>query len=244
MHESRGAVEGGGQLVECGRQLEVSVARLKGESLHLLVECAESTGNDGFPLRAANALNRLQPHSAEALYWSIQANERLALRSLARFQQLDSDSATSHVLLGDIYHQLERNDDAQTEHLKALKLSPGDPAALLGVATAYLFNNNLPAAAEAAQSALSKHPDDPDINLLMAEVELGRYNYASALPYLEKCLHAKPQILPHVHALIGKVYAETDRTQEAIHELRLGVSCDENGSIYYLLARLYRKQGD
>ncbi len=216
------------------------------EKLRLLAECAESTGNDALALRAANALNRLRPHSAEALYWSIQANERLALRSLARFQQLDPDSATSHVLLGDMYHQLERNDDAQTEYLKALKLSPGDPAALLGVATAYLSNSNLSAAAEAAQSALSKRPDDPDFNLLMAEVELGRHDYASALPYLEKILHAepKPQMLPLVHALIGKVYAETDRTEEAIRELNLGASSDADGSIHYLLAHLYRKQGD
>ncbi len=233
-----------GQFLACARQLEPSVAHLKVEKLRLLAECAESTGNDALGLCAANALNRLQPHSAEALYWSILVNERLALRSLARFQQLDPDSATSHVLLGDIYHQLERNDDAQNEYLKALKLLPGDPAALLGVATAYLSNGNLPAAAEAAQSALSKRPDDPDINLLMAEVELGRYDYASALPYLGKCLHAKPQMLPRVHALIGKVYAETDRTQEAIQELKLGASTDQDGSIHYLLARLYRKQGD
>ena len=233
-----------GHFLACARQLEPSVARLKVEKLHLLAECAESTGNDALALRAANALNRLKPHSAEALYWSILANERLALRSLARFQQLDPDSATSHVLLGDIYRQLERNDDAQMEYLKALKLSPGDPAALLGVATTYLSSSNLPAAAEAAQSALIKRPDDPDINLLMAEVELGRHDYASALPYLEKSLHTKPQMLPRVHALIGKVYAETDKTEEAIKELNMGASSDEDGSILYLLAHLYRKQGD
>jgi tetratricopeptide (TPR) repeat protein len=233
-----------GHFLACARQLEPSVARLKVEKLHLLAECAESTGNDALALRAASALNRLQPNSAEALYWSIRANERLAMQSLARFQQLDPDSAASHVLLGDIYHQLERNDDAQTEYLKALKLSPGDPAALLGVSTAYLSNGNLPAAAEAAQSALSKRPDDPDINFLMAEIELGRHSYASALPYLGKCLHSNPEMLPNVHALIGKVYAETDRTQEAIQELKLGASGDEDGSIHYLLARLYRRQGD
>ena len=246
MHQTPEAYYAEGHFLACARQLELSVARLTVEKLHLLAECAESTGNDALVLRAANALNRLQPHSAEALYWSILANERLALRSLARFQRLDPDSATSHVLLGDVYHQLERNDDAQTEYLTALKLSPGDPAALLGVATAYLSNSNLPAAAEAAQSALSKRPDDPDFNLLMAKVELGCHDYASALPYLEKILHTepRPQMLPLVHALIGKVYAETDKTEEAIRELSLGASSDEDGSIYYLLAHLYRKQGD
>jgi Flp pilus assembly protein TadD len=234
----------GGQFLACARQLEFSIERLDVERLHLLAECAESTGNDQLALRAANALSRLQPHSAEALYWSILANERLAFQSLARFQQLSPDSATNHILLGDIYRQLERNDDAQTEYLMALKLSPENPAALLGVATAYLSNGNFPAAAEAALSALSKRPDDPDINVLMAEVEIGRHEYASALPYLEKSLHTNPKALPAVHALIGRVYAETDKTPEAIQELKLAAPRDEDGSIHYLLARLYREQGD
>jgi predicted Zn-dependent protease len=59
-----------------------------------------------------------------------------------------------------------------------------------------------------------------------------------------KSLGAKPQMLGHVHALLGKVFAETGRTQDAIVQLNLGVSSDENGSIHYLLARLYRKIGD
>jgi tetratricopeptide (TPR) repeat protein len=233
-----------GHFLACAQRLELSVERLNAENLLLLAECAEFAGDDRLALRAANALSLLQPHSDQALYWSILANERLAFQSLARFQQLDPDSASNHILLADIYHQLERNDDAQGEYLKALKLSPESLAALLGVATAYLSNGNLSAAAEAAQSALSKRPDDPDINLLMAEVELSRHEYANALPYLVKSLHTNSQTLPKVHALIGKVYAETDKTPEAVQELRLAAPKDEDGSIHYLLARLYRKQGD
>ena len=63
-------------------------------------------------------------------------------------------SARSHVLLGDIYHQLERYDDAQAEYQKALSLAPCDPAAMLGLASAYLSNNNPKGAMEIAQSAL------------------------------------------------------------------------------------------
>jgi tetratricopeptide (TPR) repeat protein len=233
-----------GHFLACARQLEPSIAHLTIEKLDLLAECAESTGNDALTLRAANSLKRLQPYSVEALYWAILANERLAQQSLARFQQLDPESATSHLLLGDVYLQLERNDDAEIEYLKALDRAPGNLAALFGAANAHLRNNNLVAAADEARSALSQRPDDPDINLIMGEVELGRHDYASALPYLEKSLHAKRQTLPRVHALIGKVYAETGRTSEAIQQLKLGASSDEDGSIQYLLARLYRKQGD
>jgi predicted Zn-dependent protease len=59
-----------------------------------------------------------------------------------------------------------------------------------------------------------------------------------------KSLGAKPQMLGQVHALLGKVFAETGRTQDAIEQLKLGVSSDKNGSVYYLLARLYHKIGD
>jgi hypothetical protein len=44
--------------------------------------------------------------------------------------------------------------------------------------------------------------------------------------------------------LIGKAYSETGRTQEAIAELKLGESSDEDGSLEYLLFLLYRKLGD
>lgn len=233
-----------GHFQECTQQLLPAFNHLTSKQLGLLAACAHFTGDEQLVSRAASAMHRLNPQSLEALYWSVQANEKLALESLARFQHLDSSSATSHVLLGDIYHQLDRNDDAQTEYLKALELAPGDPAALLGAATAYLSNNNLPAAQQAAQSALSSDPDDPEMNLIMAEVELGRHEYSASEPYLEKSLHAKPQMLPHVHSLLGKVYAETDRPQQAIKELELGASSDEDGSIQYLLSRLYRQLGD
>ena len=231
-----------GHFAQCARQLISEFARLNKQQLSLLAACAHFTGDERVVARTAVAMQKLDPRSLEALYWSVQANEKLALAALARFQQLDSSSATSHVLLGDIYHQLDRNDDAQTEYLKALEIAPGDPAALLGAATAYLSNNNLPAAQQAAQSALSAHPDDPDMNLIMAEVEIGRRDYAAAEPYLDRSLRAKPQ--PRIHALLGKVCAETERPQQAIKELELGSSTDEDGSIQYLLSRLYRQLGD
>lgn len=231
-----------GHFQACTRQLIPFFARLTSQQLSLLSACAHFTGDERLVASSAAAMRRLDPRSLEALYWSVQANEKLALDSLARFQRLDSSSAASHVLLGDIYHQLDRNDDAQTEYLKALAISPGDSAALLGAATAFLSNNNFPAAQEAAQSALSAHPDDPDMNLIMAEVEIGRHDYLAAEPYVEKSLRAKP--LPRFHVLLGKVYAETDRPQQAIKELELGASSDEDGSVQYLLSRLYRQLGD
>ena len=50
--------------------------------------------------------------------------------------------------------------------------------------------------------------------------------------------------IPHLHILLGQVYAETNRVPEAILEYKQGLTGDENGSIHYQLARLYQKTGD
>jgi tetratricopeptide (TPR) repeat protein len=233
-----------GEFTLCAQRLDPAVVTGRADKLKLLAACSYFAGDDVRASNAAAALETLQPHSAEALYWSIQANERLALQSLTRFQRLESDSARSHVLLGDIFEQLQRFDDAQAEYSKALVKAPGDPAAMLGLASAYLSNNNIEKAIETASVALKHSPDDPEVNLVMAEAMVDKDRFAEAEPFLMKCLNVKPQTLVHVHALIGKVYAETGRTKDAIDQLKMGESSDENGSIHYLLARLYRQLGD
>jgi tetratricopeptide (TPR) repeat protein len=233
-----------GEFEHCSQRLDPVAAAGRADKLRLLATCSYFAGDNERTLRAANALELLRPHSAEALYWSTQANERLALKSLARFQQLESDSARSHVLLGDIYYQLERFDDAQAEYIKALSIAPGDPAAMLGLASTYLSNNNNDKAMETARAALEHRPQDPELNLIVAETLVAKSQFADAEPYLMRSLNMKPQMLGHVHALIGKVYAETGRTTDAIHQLKMGESSDDNGSVHYLLARLYRQIGD
>ncbi|MGA2888697.1 MAG: tetratricopeptide repeat protein [Terracidiphilus sp.] len=233
-----------GEFHQCARRLEMGLAAESADKLRLLAACSYFAGDNERASSAANAMEALQPHSLEALYWSIQANEHLALKALAQFQQMEPESSRSYVLLGDIYQQLERFDNAQAEYSKALALAPGDAAAMLGLASAYLANNNQEKAIETARLAIERSPDDPEVNLVMAEAMLGQNQFADAEPFLIKALKAKPQMLPRVHALIGKVYAETGRTQDAIDQLKMGASSDEDGSLYYQLARLYQKVGD
>ena len=233
-----------GEFARCAQRLDPALDAKRADKLRLLAACASFAGNSERAIAAATALEAIEPHSAEALYWLIQAHKRLALESLARFQQLESNSARSHVLLGDIYNQLDRYDDAQAEYSKALDIAPGDPAATLGLALAYLSNNNLEKAMETARAALQHHPQDPDLNLIVAQTMVATRQFAGAEPYLVESLNVKPQMLGHVHALMGKVYAETGRTKDAIEQLKMGESSDEDGSVHYLLARLYRQTGD
>jgi tetratricopeptide (TPR) repeat protein len=233
-----------GRYGECATQLQRSLATKDAGSLQTLSACAYFTGDYELAANASESLAAVAAHPATALYWSIKANERLAFIALDKFQQLEPNSARSHLLLGDIYRQRRRFDDALSEYQKALAITPNDPAALLGLASAYLGNGNTEKTIETAQSGLNQEPADAEFNLLMGEALVSKHQYPEAEPFLLKALAAKPQVLPHVHALLGQVYAESGKTQPAIEQLKLGLPSDQDGSLHYQLARLYRRAGD
>ncbi len=230
-----------GQYRRCAAELKTNLPTRSNHDMLLLSACSYFTGD--YEL-TSTALAARFPHSLGALYWSIKANERLALQSLALFEQMEPNSPRTHILLGDMYRQRNLYDSAQAEYKQALSISPDDRAALIGSAYAYFGNANIDATIATAKRALAANAADPELNLLMGEALLTRHDFAGAEPFLEKSLKAKPQMLPHVHALLGRVYAETGRTQEAIEQLKLGVVDDQDGSTYYQLARAYRKSGD
>jgi tetratricopeptide (TPR) repeat protein len=78
----------------------------------------------------------------------------------------------------------------------------------------------------------------------MGEILCARSDFAGAEGYLKKSLNTKPEYVPHVHALLGKVYARTGRTEQAIAELKLALTDDKDGTVHYQIARLYLKVGD
>jgi len=214
------------------------------ESLRILAVCSFLTGEFDLSATAGNLLDELSPGSGEGLYWSIKANEELANQALAKYEELKPESEQTHLLLGDTFRRNRRYDDALDEYRRAHEISPDDPAPLLGLAYGYFGNGNLGETIQMAQAALDHIPNDPETNLLLGEVFVSQQQYVIAEPFLFKALHSKPQVIPHVYALLGIVESETGRTARAIDHLTMGCESDTDGSIYYRLFRLYREVGD
>lgn len=233
-----------GRYWQCAERLKSTSTNESAGNLLLLANCSYWTGDYDLSSKASAQLLAKAPHSVEGLYWSIKANERLAFKSLEQFEQLEPNSATNHILFGDMLRQRRQYSDAEAEYRKALDLSPKNHAALLGLASAYYGDSDTAKVLETTQEALTLSPDDPELNLLMAEGLISGYKFTDAEPFLKKSLTVKPQMLPHVHALLGDVYAKTGRPQEAIEQLKMGLESDDDGHIHYLLARLYRDSGD
>ena len=233
-----------GRYGECTDLLASRLQLLQTKDLRLLASCAYSTANYQAAAIAAQKLAVNAATEAEGLYWETRAAQKLAAEALTRASQIDSSSPRLHVLLGDIYRQRLYFPEAEQEYRKALALQPEDTGALFGLSLALLSDEQADEAFRLAETAVKKYPDDPELNALMGEILCSRHDYSEAEPYLKKGLSTKPELVPHVHALLGKVYEETDRTQQAITELKLALPDDKDGRIHYQLGRLYLKLGD
>lgn len=233
-----------GSYGECNDVLAPRLKQLSAKQLQLLASCAYLTGNYSNALNAAAGLAQNPLTEAEGLYWETKSAQMLATQSLACASATDPNSPKLHVLLGDIYRQQKSFPDAEQEYRKALALSPGDTGAQFGLSLAMLASGQNDEALSLAQAALEKNPDDPELNAVMGEILCARNEYADAEPFLKKSLNTKPEFVSRVHALLGKVYAKTNRTQGAIAEFRLALDSDKDGSLHYQIARLYLKVGN
>ncbi len=193
---------------------------------------------------ASDRLRRKYPDDPAGWYWAVRANQKLGVAALARAGEVEPDSPRIHALLGDAYQRRKRFDEAREEYSKVLAISPDSVAGLAGLAKADYADGRLEEAQNTAQKALARSPADSEINLLMGEILVARREYADAEPYLEHSLHARPDLLPQAHALLGQVCARTGRPKEAIKELTQGLASDQDGSVHYQLARLYQEAGD
>ena len=229
---------------DAGTSWPLAAQPLAVKDLRLLASCAYLSGDYLSVLKASERLAQSPSSEAEGLYWETKSAGNLAAQSLARASAADPNSPKLHVLLGDIYRQQKNVPEAEKEYRQALALRPEDTGALFGLALALLANRQTDEALSLAQAALNKHPDDPELNAVMGEILCARNEYADAEPFLKKSLNTKPEFVSRVHALLGNVYAKTNRTQEAIAELKLALDSDKDGSLHYQIARLYMKVGD
>jgi tetratricopeptide (TPR) repeat protein len=233
-----------GRLGACGGSQVRAPQRLQSAELRTLAACTYSSAKYQAAFGAAEKLVAVPATEAEGLYWEIKSAQKLAAETLARASALDSNSPTLHVLLGDMFRQRKHYPESEQEYRKALVIEPENPGALFGLSLALLADSQLDEALGLAAGALKKNPNDPEFNAVMGEILCQRREFPAAEPYLQKALSAKPELVPHVHALLGTVYAESNRTQQAIAEMRLALSDDRDGRLHYQIARLYLKVGD
>lgn len=238
------ALYAAGQYQNCSENLRPTLNTLSAASLSVLAPCAFNSGDYTTASLAARRLKALPASQVGGLYWESKADQKLAIAALARAGEIGSASPQLHVLLGDIYRQKQRWEDAVQEYQKALALDPHHPSARLGLAMALFGDAKNNAALEAVQAILAEDPDKPEENLLAGEILVHAGRYAEAEVYLKKVPDQGQKFMPHAHTLLGQVYLATDRLPQALTEFTLSQASDEDGSIHYQMGRIYQKLGE
>jgi tetratricopeptide (TPR) repeat protein len=233
-----------GQFAQCSYALKPLLGAIARDQLQLLASCSFYAGDFRTSSTAAQHLKSNASTRAEGLYWECKADQKLAIAALTRAGEIDADSPRMHLLLGDVFRQERRWDEAEAEYRKAVSLDPKSRGARLSLAIALFTELKTDEAFNIDRILLTEDPNDPEANLLAGEILVQRNAYAEAEPYLSKCSNLKPEFLPRVHALLGQVYEAMDRIPAAILEYKKGLSTDEDGSLHFQLGRLYQRSGD
>jgi tetratricopeptide (TPR) repeat protein len=233
-----------GEYWKCTKSLLPALATLSRDKLSLLATCSFYTGDFQTTLLAAKRLRQAYRAEELGLYWSIRAEQRLAVLYLVYAGEVEPNSIRLHELLAESYRDWGKYSEAEAEYKVALGINPKEFAALIGAASNYLQESRIDLASEMIQGALAENPSDPEANYVMGEVLIAKHNYSEAEPYLKTGLAAKAELVPRIHALLGQVYANQGDTERAVEEFKSGLPSDDDGSIHFQLGRLYQKTGE
>jgi len=233
-----------GDYRRCTKSLAPAMNSLSTQKISLLAACSFFTGDYETTLLAAKTLRSLPIAKEESFYWSILADQRLAVLALAYAGEVEPGSVRLHELLAESYRDREKYAEAEAEYKVALGINPHEFSALVGAATNYLQELRIDLAYEMIQNALAQNPSDAEASYIMGEVLFAEHKYSDAEPYLIAGLTTRAELIPRIHALLGQIYASQGDTKRAIEEYKLGLPSDDDGSVHYQLARLYQRTGE
>ena len=233
-----------GEYGRCTKGLLPTLSSLPSQKLSLLATCSFLTGDYETTLVAAKKLRSSPLTKEEGVYWSILADQRLALSSLTYAGEVEPNSIRLHELLAESYRDREKYVEAEAEYKVALGINPHDLAAQIGAATNYLQELRIDLAHEMIQNALAQNSSDAEANYIMGEVLFAEHKYSDAEPYLRAGLTTRAELVPRIHALLGQIYVSQGDSKRAIEEYKLGLPSDDDGSVHYQLARLYQRAGE
>jgi tetratricopeptide (TPR) repeat protein len=233
-----------GEYSRCAKSLIPATSSQSRQKLSLLATCSFFTGDYKTTLVAAKKLRSLPQGKEESLYWSILADQRLAVLALAYAGEVEPNSVRLHELLAESYRDREKYAEAEAEYKVALSINPNEFAALVGAATNYLQELRIELAHEMIQQALIQNSSDAEANYIMGEILFAEHKYSEAEPHLKTGLTTRAELIPRIHALLGQVYASEGDTKRAIDEYKLGLPSDDDGSVHFQLGRLYQKTGE
>jgi tetratricopeptide (TPR) repeat protein len=179
--------------------------------------------------------------TAEAYFWRTRAYNELARRAFSRLAQLPP-SAEVHELLGTIHFNRKKYSESAKEWEEALKFAPGNWYYRERLAISLSSSHDYEGARRLLEDLIMRSPNSAELNYWLGFTLLGLLEADKALPFLEKAVVADSTVLA-AHRELARAYLQLGKDEKAVPHLKAALPADEDGSLYYQLARAYRNVG-
>ncbi|MGH9453845.1 MAG: tetratricopeptide repeat protein, partial [Terriglobia bacterium] len=234
----------GGHYTACKALLQRVNAPLSNAHYLVLAPCSYYAGDYRTSLLASQAALRSDPRSLPGLYWKAKSAQQLAKDALVQTSILAPGSSRVHLLLAELYREREQSRAAEAEYAKVIDSQSTASAAHLGLANVYYQELQFEPALAQLRTVLQEEPANPEASFLMGQILVKRHQYAEAIPALKAALRGSPLLVPQVHSLLARCYADQGQYAQALAELKPALPTDTEGIFHYQLFQLYRKMGD
>jgi tetratricopeptide (TPR) repeat protein len=152
--------------------------------------------------------------------WTDMADYARAVRSFHRVLDRDPSLARAHYFAGLAQLHWDHSSEALEEFKAALKLTPDDPDAKIGLGYVYLQQAKQAEAMDLFRSVIATHPENGNAHYQLGKLLLDAGNVQEAVAHLEAAARLLPQT-DYVHYQLQAAYRKELRTAEADRELQI-----------------------
>jgi tetratricopeptide (TPR) repeat protein len=178
---------------------------------------------------------------AQSCLWSKQYE--CVVKVQRQLLALKQESAQVDILAGEALDQMQQSAVAIKQLRAVVLASPKEPNVHFALGYLFWTQGMWKEAADEFDSELQNESQNVKARIYLADSWVQQGEFAKAQPELEK-LNATDNSDPLVHRDLGMIYAKSNRTDDAIRELRTAMELDPGDAELHLrAARVYRSLG-
>jgi len=186
-----------------------------------------------------------QPHHALGVLAERERRPDLASRSYYEALRVDPGFAPSRSNLAHLLYDGGLYEDALTQFKRLVEIAPADPKAHAGLAATLLHLERVDEAAAVIASALEAAPEDPDLIVLTARLEIRRGEFDAAIAHLLPLASGRTDIAVDALAWLSTAELSRGRAREAVGAAEQALAlAPDNALASYTLGLSLKKLGD
>ena len=186
-----------------------------------------------------------QPHHALGVLAERERRPDLASRNYYEALRVDPGFAPSRSNLAHLLYDGGMYEEACRQFKRLVEVAPDATEAHAGLAATLLHLNRIAEATEVVANALAAAPDDPELGILAARLELRRGAYDAAIARLAPLASSRDDLAVHALAWLAAAELARGRPHEAVSAAEHAIALAPDDALAsYALGVSLKKLGD